>query len=262
MKGHALGRRLLGKAATIVTPDTILHWHNKLIAMKWTFAKKRTGRPGIIKEIRKLIIMMATNNSSWGYARIQGELKKLNHNVARTTIANTPKAHGIPPSTQRPTTWKSFLKTHADVICATDFFTTEVWTERGLVTHYTLFMINIATRAVLIAGPTLNPNAKFTAQVARNLTDHIDGFLRDKRHLILDRDALFTAQFKRILKDAEVNVVRTAYRTPSMNVFAERWVRSIKSECLSKIIPFGSKSLERAVSEYTALTISTVLIRA
>ncbi len=201
MKGHSLGRRLLGKVATIVTPDTILRWHHKLIAMMGTFAKKRTCRPGIMKEIRELIVRMASENSSWGYTRIQGELKKLNHTVARSTIANTLKAHGIPPSTERKTTWRSFLKTHADAICATDFFTTEVWAERGPVTHYVLFVIHHSTRAIHFAGVTTNPDSAFMAQVARNLTDRIDGFLRGKRYLILDNDSLFSAELKRILRD-------------------------------------------------------------
>ncbi len=249
-KGKILGRQLLAQVATIVTPDTILRWHHRLIAMKWTYPNARVGRPGIMKEIRELIVLMATSNSSWGYARIQGELKKLNHKVARSTIAKTLKDNGIPPSTGRTTTWKSFLKTHADVMCATDFFTTEVWTARGLVTHYVLFVIHHATRTVHIAGITPHPDSAFMAQVARNLTDHLDSFLRDKHYLILDNDTLFTAQFKRTLKDAGVKVVRTAIQAPNMNAFAERWVRSIKSECLNRMIIVGDRSLVRIVSSY------------
>lgn len=251
-KGHSLGRRLLAKIATIVTPDTILRWHHKLISMKWTYTSRRVGRPGIMKEIRALIVRMATDNSGWGYTRIVGELKKLDHTVARTTIANTLKAHGIPPSTERPSTWSSFLKTHADVICTTDFFTTEVWTARGLITHYVLFVIHHATRVAHIAGITTNPDSAFMAQAARNLTDSFVGFLRNRRYLILNNDSLFTDRFKQTLEDAGVKIVRTGYRSPNMNAFAERWVRSIKTECLRKIIPFGYQSLERSVSSYVA----------
>ncbi len=129
---------------------------------------------------------------------------------------------GIPPSTEQATTWTAFLKTHAEVICATDFFTTEVWTAKGLVTHYTLFVIDIATRTVHIAGTTPNPNSDFSAQ------------------------------FKRTLKDAGIKVVHTAIEAPNMNAFAKHWVRSIKSECLSRILPFGARSLERAISHFTA----------
>jgi len=128
-KGKVLGRRMLTRIATIVTPDTIMRWHRRLIAAKWTYATKRVGRPGIMKEIRALIVRMATGNSGWGYCRIQGELKKLDHRVARSTIASTLKDNGIRPSPERPTTWRTFLKSHADVIAATDFFTVEVWTD-------------------------------------------------------------------------------------------------------------------------------------
>ena len=249
-KGHALGRRLLKQVATIVTPNTIMRWHRRLIAAKWTYPNKRVGRPGIMKAIRELIVRMATDNSSWGYGRIEGELRKVNHRGARSTIAKTLREHGIPPSTDRATSWRTFLRSHADVIAATDFFTVEVWTARGLVTHYVLFVIHHASRAVHIAGVTTNPDSAFMAQVARNLTDSIDGFLRDKRFLILDNDSLFTARFERIIEDAGVRTVRTAYRAPDMNAFAERWVLSVKSECLDRIILFGCAHLERVLREY------------
>ena len=129
-----LGRRVLARIATIVTPDTILRWHHRLIAMKWTFAKPRTGRPDLMKEIRSHIVRMATDNPSWGYCRIKGALKHVGHSVARRTIAKTLREHGIMPTPDRPTSWRSFVKSHADVIAQADFFTTEVWTARSLVT--------------------------------------------------------------------------------------------------------------------------------
>ncbi len=249
-KGHALGRQLLNKVATIVTPDTIMRWHRRLIALKWTYHTGRVGRLGIMKEIRKLIVRMATENSGWGYTRIVGELKKLDRTVARTTVAKTLKDHGIPPSTDRPTTWRAFLKAHANVICAADFFTTEVWTARGLVTHYVLFVIDHASRAVHIAGITTNPNRVFMTQMALELTDPIYGFLRNKRYLILDNDILFKDRFSSMLEDEGVKVVHTGYQAPDMNAFAERWVRSIKTECLSNLILVGNQSLEDAVSSF------------
>ena len=211
-KGKALGWRLLHQVATIVTPDTIMRWHKRLIAAKWTHPTKRVGRPGIMKAIRALIVRMATDNAGWGYSRIRGELKTLDHRVARSTIAKTLKEHGIRPAPDRPTSWRTFLKSHADVIAATDFFTTEVWTARGLVTHYVLFVIHHATRAVHIVGVTTNPDSAFMAQVARNLTDPAEGFLCGKRYLILDLDKKFTDQFTRILHDAGVEVVRTTFQ--------------------------------------------------
>ncbi|MCP5041471.1 MAG: transposase family protein [bacterium] len=248
-KGKILGRRLLSQVATIVTPDTILRWHQRLIAMKWTYPNGRVGRPGIMKKIRALIVRMATENSDCGYKRIQGELKNLDRSVARSTIAKTLKDNSIPPSANRATSWKTFLKAHADVIAAADFFNVQVWTARGLVTHHVLFVIHHTTRAVHIAGVTTNPDSAFILQVARNLTDHVDGFLRDKRYLIVDNACVFTAEFERILADAGVKLVRTAIQAPDMNAIAERWVRSIKTECLNKIIPFGFTSLERSVNE-------------
>ena len=252
-KGKPLGRRLLDKVAGIVTPDTILRWHRKLIAAHHTYpAKKRVGRPGLMKAIRELIVRMATENSGWGYLRIRGELKKVGHRVAKTTIATTLKDNGIAPSPDRPTSWSTFLKSHADAIAAADFFTVDVWTKRGLVTHYVLFVIHHATRAVHIAGITPHPNSKFMAQVARNLTDSVDGFLRDMQFLVVDNDVLFTKQFCSILGDASCDVVRTAIQAPNMNAFAERWVQTVKRECLSKLILFGEGHLRRALNEFVA----------
>ncbi len=138
------------------------------------------------------------------------------------------------------------------MIAAADFFTTEVWTARGLVTYYTLFVIHHATRAVHIAGTTMNPDAKFMAQAARSLTDEVDGFLRSRRYLIIDRDSKFSAEFRRILKDAGVKTVLTAWRAPNMNSLAERFVLSAKKECLNRMILFGEASLHRAISNYVS----------
>ena len=132
--------------------------------------------------------------------------------------------------------WRTFLRAHAGVIAASDFFTAEVWTARGLTTHYVLFVIHHATRAVHVAGITTNPDGPFMAQIARNLTDPIGGFLCGKRHLVIDLDSKFTAQFACILQGAGVHVVRTAFQAPNMNAIAERWVLSVKSECLDKMV--------------------------
>ncbi|HEX5051005.1 MAG TPA: integrase core domain-containing protein [Planctomycetota bacterium] len=195
---------------------------------------------------------MAKENARWGYARIQGELKKLGHDVARSTIAKTLQAHGVRPSPERPTSWRTFVKAHADTIVAMDFFTAEVWTARGLVTHYVLFALHHASRLVEIAGVTANPDSAFMAQIARNLTDGVDGFLRNRRYLILDRDSKFTTQFKRVLGDAGVKVVTTCFQAPNMNALGERFVQSIKRECLERLILFGADHLQRALKEFVA----------
>ena len=253
-KGKPLGRRLLSQIATIVTPDTILRWHRQLIAAKHTYEpkQKRVGRPGLMKAIREHIVRMAKDNARWGYARIQGELRKLGHKVARSTIAKTLQDHGVPPSAERPTNWRTFLKAHAGVIAAMDYFTVEVWTARGLVTHYVLFALHHASRMVEIAGVSTNPDGAFMAQVARNLTDGVDGFLSNRQFLILDRDRKFTAQFRRILEDAGVEVVTTAFQAPNMNALAERFVQSVKRECLERLILFGSDHPQRALNEFVA----------
>lgn len=251
-KGKILGRRVLGTIATIVTPDTILRWYRRLIAAKWTFTKARTGRPGVMKEIRRLVVRFARENSSWGYCRIQGALKNLGHRVSDSTVANILKEHGLKPAPDRPTSWRTFLKAHWGEVAATDFFTTEVWTARGLTTYYTLFVIDLKTRRVCIGGSTPNPDDAFMAQVARNLTDVVDGFLLRKRFLICDRDTKFSGGFRRLLSDAGIEVIRTPYCAPNANAYAERFVRSIKEECLDRVILFGEARLHGVIEEYVA----------
>lgn len=251
-KAKLLGRSILSKIATIVTPDTLLAWHRKLIAAKWTYIRQRQGRPGIMKEIRKQIVQMATQNPSWGYCRIQGALKHLGHEVAASTISKTLKEHGVKPAPERSTSWRTFIKTHADVIVGADFFTTEVWTASGLVTYYTLFFIEHGSRVVHIAASTPNPDGRFMAQIARNLTDCRDGFLLGKQFLIIDRDTKFTKKFKAILEDAGVKLILAPFQAPNANAVAERFVQSIKGECLDQMILFGVHSLDRALREYTA----------
>jgi putative transposase len=253
VKAKLLGRRVLDRVATIVTPDTLMRWHRRLIALKWTFAaKKRVGRPGLMKRIKELIIRMATENSSWGYCRIQGELKGLGHNVASTTVANVLKEKGTKPAPDRPSSWRTFLKSHWGQIAATYFFSVEVWTPVGLKTVYVLFVIDLESRRVHLAGITRSPGEPFMAQVARNLTDCMDGFLRQHRFLICDRDSKFTAKFKRTLKHAGVEIILTPRQAPNCNAFAERFVLTIKSECLNRMIFFGERSLRRAATSFLA----------
>lgn len=251
-KGKPLGRKVLRQIAPIVTPETILAWHRRLIASRWTYPRKGVGRPGVMKEIRELIVRMAEENPSWGYARIQGALKHLDHRVARSTIAKVLKEHGIRPSPERPMSWRTFVRSHAHLIAAADFFTTEVWTVRGLVRYFTLFVIDIATRRVHIAGTTESPTSGWMEQMARNLTDCEEGFLAGERFLIIDRDAIFSPKFRSILRDSGVEILLTAYQAPNMNAYAERFVRSIKSECLDQVIFLGRDSLVRAIAEYAA----------
>jgi len=203
-KGKRLGRHLLNQIATIVTPDTILRWHRCLIAQKWTYVTDRVGRPGIMKKIRQLIVRMAVENSRWGYCRIQGALRNLGHRVAPSTIAKILREHGIKPAPDRPSSWRTFLRVHCGQVFGTDFFTTEVWTPRGLVTYYVLVCIDLKTRRVEFAGATPSPGESFMTQIARNLTFATDGFLANCRFLICDRDGKFSPTFKKLLCSAKL----------------------------------------------------------
>ena len=253
IKGKAVGRKGLFEIPTLFRPDTILGWHRKLVALKHDYSSRRgPGRPPVMVEIRELVVRFATDNPSWGYTRIMGALDNLGHVVARTTVANILKENGITPAPERGerTRWRDFLSAHWDVLAATDFFSVEVWTARGLTTYYVLFVIELSTRRVEIAGITPHPHGSFMAQIARNLTDFEDGFLHGKRYLIHDRDPKFTEQFLSILKDSGVDNVKLPRRSPNLNAFAERFVLSIKSECLNKLILFGERSLRRACKEF------------
>ncbi|MEM7168057.1 MAG: integrase core domain-containing protein, partial [Planctomycetota bacterium] len=150
----------------------------------------------------------------------------------------------------RKPTWVEFLRAHWDVLAATDFFSVEVWTPKGLVTYYVVFVIELSTRKIDVTGITPNPDAAFMAQMARNLVDDEDGFLRDKRYLIHDRDSKYTEQFLRILRSNDVKSVKLPRRSPNLNAYAERFVLSIKSECLDKLILFGERSLRRVCDQF------------
>jgi transposase len=216
-KGKLLGRRVLGQVATIVTPDTILAWHRRLIAKKWNFSsrKGKVGRPRVMSEITELLVMMARENPGWGYTRIQGALENLGHRVSRTTVANILKAHGIDPGPRRRRgmSWTTFLKAHWGTIAAADFFTVDVWVLQGLVTFYVLFVIELSSRRVYFAGATPNPNTDWMMQIARNLTDPFDGFVRNKRFIIIDRDSKCRDAFRSMLQNAGIEPLRLSGRS-------------------------------------------------
>lgn len=249
VRGHRLGRRRLREVAAIVTPDTILRWHRQLVARKWTYAQ-RPGRHSVLHEIRRLVVRMAEENPTWGYTRIRGALKNLGHRVARSTIARILKAQGIPPVPERPTSWQTFLRAHWGAIAGADFFTTEVWTWRGLVTYYTVFVIDLASRRVQIVGSTPHPDELFMRQVGRTLTAADDGMLVGQRVLICDRDAKWSAPIRERLGEAGIRIVQTPFQAPNANAYAERFVRSIKHECLNGVIPFGEHHLRRTIAEF------------
>jgi putative transposase len=252
-KAQKLGRERLHRFASIVSPKTLLDWHRRLIARKYDGSSRRSpGRPPTLAEIRELILTLAQQNRSWGYTRIQGALQNLGHEVGRGTIAKILKEAGIGPAPdrQKRTTWKEFLRTHLDVLAATDFFSVEVWTALGLVRYHVLFVIRLATREVHIAGIVPEPNGGWMKQMARNLTDGLDGFLAGCRYLIHDRSSLFTPEFGMILESVGIKAVRLPAHSPNLNAFAERYVRTIREGCLDRMILIGEGALRRTVSEF------------
>jgi putative transposase len=254
VKGKSLGRKALTELTTIVTPDTILRWHRTLVAQKWDYAERRksVGRPRVGHEIVELILQFSRENPSWGYDRIQGALANLGHKVSDQSVGNILKEHGIEPAPERKrqTTWKTFIKAHWAVLGAIDFTTVEVWTKGGLVTYYLLFVMELKTRRVHLAGCSTTLGDDFMKQIARNLTDPFDGFLGQIRYLLMDRDSNFSLGFRTILQDAGAEPVRLPPKSPNLNAHLERFHLSIKSECLSRMIFFGDKLLRNAVRQY------------
>jgi len=254
-KAKLVGRRVLDEIADLVTPDTLLAWHRKLIAQKYDgSAKRRPGRPRTANEIETLVVRMAQENGDWGYRRILGAISNLGYNLARGTIANILKKHGIEPAPDRMrnTTWKEFLSRHWELIAAADFFTVEVWTRRGLQRYIVLFFTELSTRRVEVAGIASVANGLWMSQIARNISDSVAGILTGKHYLIHDRDPLFTAEFLSILADSGVKSVKLPPRSPNLNAYAERFVRTIKESCLDRMILFGEDALRKSVQEFTA----------
>src|SRR4029453_6760140 len=218
VKGELVGRKGLLLFASLVTPDTLMSWHRRLIAQKYdSTARRRPGRPRTAADLRELILQIARENRSWGYTRIQGALANLRHQVGRGTIAKMLREASVDPAPGRRkgTTWKEFLRMHWDVMAATDFFTVEVWTPFGLVRYHVLFVLRLMTREVHIAGIVPEPGEQWMKQIARNLTDSSEGFLRGCRFLIHDRSTLFSEKFSTILESVGVQPLRLPASSPN-----------------------------------------------
>ena len=254
-KGEALNRKVLKETITIVKPDTLLRWYRDLVRKKWDYSDRRnkTGRPPITKDVRELILRIARENREAGYQEIEDRLKLLGHDVCHQSVANILKANGLEPVPKRKgkTTWVEFLNRHKDVMWATDFFTYEVLNAFGLVTHHVLFFINHATRRVVLGGITTNPHGEWVEQIARNVTGW-DGELEDASYLIHDRDPNYTNKFRSILRGVGIEPVRLPARSPNLNAFAERFVKSIKFDCLNHLILTTERQLRYAIKEYLA----------
>jgi putative transposase len=251
---HRLGRKALEEVAATAQPDTILGWYRKLIANKFDGSKsrRRVGRPRIDEEIERLVVQMAKENPGWGYDRIAGALANLGYVVSDQTVGNILRRRGLSPAPKRKKamSWKDFIRSHRDVLVGMDFFTVEVLTLKGLMTYYVLFFIHLESRRVSLAGFTPYPDQEWMEQQARNMTMEEWGCLRGCRYLLHDRDTKFCRSFRELIKSGSVKPLRLPARSPNLNSYAERWVRSVKEECLSRLILFGESSLRRALQQY------------
>jgi putative transposase len=246
----AAASRLLPRArwrSFIVTPATLLRWHRCLVAKRWTYARP-VGRPPIRHETRELVLRLARENPRWGYPRIVGELKGLGIAVSATTVRAWLRAAGLGPAGhRREMTWREFVRAHRQSLLAVDFFTVEtIWLQR----LYLLFFIELGSRRVHMAGCTANPSAPWVVQQARHLSWTLAERAEPIRFLIRDRDRKFTDAFDEVFRADGLEVVRTPFRVPQANGVAERFVRTVRSECLDRLLILNQQHLERVCAAF------------
>jgi len=252
--GAALGDAIKG-LVTIVTPRTFLRWlaadRPKAKGKPSLPAKRKPGRPKTPQEIADLVVKLA-RETGWGYTRILGELRKLGiRDVSRTTVVHILKAHGLDPGPKRgPGTWSDFLRRHAATLWASDFFSVRSLTQNGFVELYVLFYIHVATRRVYIPGVTAHPDAAWVAQQARNFAMHLDDQGQKITHLILDHDTKYVPEFDTVLESEGAEIIRVGPRCPNLNPHAERYVQTVKSECLDHFLVCGEKHLLHLLDEF------------
>jgi transposase InsO family protein len=215
---------------------------------------RRPGRPPKPQHIRDLMVRFAKENTGWGYTKLRDVVFTLGHKIGRTTVRRILSEDGIEPAPERRKhmPWATFLKAHWGAIAAMDFFKVEVMTLTGPVRYSVLVVMDLKTRHVEVAGIVCEAYEKWMLQVLRNLTDELDGFLLGKIRLIMDRDPIFTARFLAMLRRAGAKPVRLPHRSPNLNAFIERFIRSIKEECLDRVIPLGETHLRELIREYMA----------
>jgi putative transposase len=234
----------------VVSPQTLLRWHRELVRRKWTYRRNASaGRPPLADDVRELILRMGRENPRWGCVRIRGELAKLGIRVSATAIRTLLRRSGLGPAPRRSgPTWREFLRSQAHGILATDFFTVEsIW----LRTLYVFFVIELHTRRVRLVAATRNPDAAWVTQQARNLLlDLTDG--KSFRFLIRDRDSKYASSFDAVFASEGVDVILTPVQAPRANAFAERWVRTVRAECLDWTLVLGRRHLERILRTYVA----------
>ena len=233
-------------ASFMVTPQTLLRWHRELVRRKWTYRRRGAGRPPLDREVTDLVLRLGRENPRWGCVRIQGELRKLEIRVGASTIRRILRRAGLGPAPRRAgPTWTEFLRAQGRGALACDFFTVETIV---LKTLYVLFFIELATRRVHVVGTTRRPDSAWVTQQARNLS--ITGSLDEKKLLIRDRDAKFSGPFGEVFVPEGLRVVKTPVRAPRANAFAERWVGTVRRECLDHVLIFGRRHLEHVLDAY------------
>jgi putative transposase len=247
----AAASRLLSRASRpsfFIRPDTLLGWHRQLVRKRWTYAGRPPGRPAVWEEIRALVLRLARENPRWGYQRIVGELAGVGQRVSATTVAKILRQADMSPAgTRAQLSWHEFLRAHAASIIACDFFTVEtLWLGR----LYVLFFIELRTRRVHLAGCSANPDGLWTTQQARKLAWSLAERPTPIRFLIHDRDSKFSRAFDEVFKSERVEIIRTPFRAPNANAFAERWVGTIRRDCLDWLLIASRKQLEHVLRVY------------
>jgi putative transposase len=246
----ALSRMLPRRSWNVfsVQPETLLHWHRRLVARRWTYPHRRPGRPSIGCEVRELIVRLARENPSWGYQRIVGELRKLGVAVSASSVRNILGKAGMGPAPRRHSqSWRSFLRAHGQSILACDFFTVDTVRLHRL---YVLVFLSLGSRRVEYLACTSNPNTAWMLQQARNLLMELDDDDRQARFLIHDRDAKFTRAVDALLANDGVKVIRTPLQAPNANAHMERWIGSVRRECLDRLLIVSRRQLEHALRVY------------
>ena len=232
----------------LVSPRTLLRWHAQLVARRWTYPRRHPGRPPVRQPVRALVLRMAQENPSWGYRRVQGELVGLGHQVAASTVWTILKSAGIDPAPRRTgPTWGQFLAAQAHAILAVDFAHVDTVFLRRL---YILVAIEHGTRRVHVAGITAHPTGAWVAQQARNLLMDLGDRAEQLRFLIRDRDSKFTAAFDAVFAGASIRIIRTPVRAPRANAIAERWIGTLRRECLDHMLITGQRHLATVLEEY------------